>query len=222
MTTPNSAKIRFYVDGLNLHYGVARRYGIRWLDIEKLLLRLVRDKIPNATAEKILVFTGVLRASTVSHRHQQSYLYALEQHSPAVEIVLGHFQSVEKTGIVVRGQGINTQATIKTWEEKCTDVNLGCRIVEDAFSTSDEDDYDMGCLVSNDSDFAYALEVKRRLKQKIMLITPRTPQTKTASSARLRMHVPKKDRISTISRELVAACQLPDTVGEYTKPAAWS
>jgi len=232
MTTSRLTRVRFYVDALNLYHGVARRYGIKWIDIEKLLLCLAQKKVPNAAVEKIVLFTAVTPSR--ARKRQRTYLSALRKHSPSIEVVKGYFKTVKKTGKVVQGNGLGSVVTIETREEKRTDVNLACRIVEDAFSCSNEDDedgYDIACLVSNDSDIAYALEVKKRLKQESLLISPIPEKTSENEvqgemnpriSGALKKLVPEGRRIPAISRELVAACQLPDTVGIYTKPQEWS
>ena len=239
----DSPKIRFYVDALNLYNRLARIYGIKWIDVEKLLLAVVKNKFPNATAEKILIFTAhILEKSETTEtpemadilssklKRQKLYLEALKTHSPStIEIILGSFKYVSKTGnLVIKGEVVNSLAKVRVREEKRTDVNIACRIVEDAYISRDagaKTDYDMCCLVSNDSDIAYALEVKKKLEQRMLLITPlivpRSKKARVYASVELREFIETQDQILTIKRKLVAACQLPDTVGNFSKPAEW-
>ena len=49
-------KIRFYVDGLNFYYGIARPYQLKWIDIEKLLLELLNQAFPLFLIRRLRIF----------------------------------------------------------------------------------------------------------------------------------------------------------------------
>ena len=229
-----TTKIRFYVDGLNFYYGVARHYRIKWIDLEKLLLETIKQKseIPNITnpsVEKILLFTAYVKNSKEgSLDRQKIYLSSLRKHSASIELVLGAFQEVRKNGKIV-GRNDEGIVQIETYEEKQTDVNLACKMVEDAYmkkysaSAGSECNFDICCLVSNDADMAYALQVKQNLSQRTLLITPRSEKTQSVIPKKLKEHVPKVDRISVIKKNLVEKCLLPDQIGNYHRPrrAGW-
>ena len=113
-------------------------------------------------------------------------------------------------------------------EEKCTDVNLACKIVDDAHVLASQDDedksFDLACLVSNDSDPSSALEIKKRLRQRVILISPRTEDSLSSISSNLKKYTDKKDRIAVVRKTDVENCLLPRKVGKYTPPDArgWS
>lgn len=183
--------------------------------MEKLLIHLVRDKFPNAEVEKIFIFTAPVKGAG-EHERQAKYLRGLETRSPSIEIVRGKFILVPK---IWKDMKTGVSMEVDILEEKQTDVNIGCRIVEDAYTETDS--FDMCCLVSNDSDMLYPLEAKRRLKQRILLITPRTTNPKSNVPGDLLKHIPQDYRILTIEKELVEDCQLPDKVGRFAKPKEW-
>lgn len=211
----NSRRVRFYVDGLNLYYGVARPYNTKWIDLEKLLMLLVRKKIPEARAEKIFLFTSTVMGKgekpNASDR-QQTYFRALRAHSPKIKIILGYFTEHAKSGQCNHCNRIESMTIL---EEKMTDVNLACQIVYDAH-TSDGKSFDISCLVSNDSDLACAIEIKKRLGQRILLIAPKS--TTSQMSRRLIKHVPKKDRIATIKKVEVEQSLLPQLIDNTWYP----
>lgn len=225
-TLPPLIRIRFYVDALNLYYGLARAYGVKWIDMEKLLLEVIRKKFPNAVAEKIIIFTSLVEGEALVR--QKAYIGALQQHSPCIEMMYGWFKSVPKTGVIIDGkpQCLDSVATVLTREEKLTDVNLACRIVEDAYIEAHGGaTYDICCVVTNDSDMAYALDVKRRLGQRILLITPcvakASKKFRRRSSTELKNRIAEGDGFWFISKKLVQSCELPDPVGSFAKPAEW-
>ena len=211
-------KIRFYVDGLNFYYGIAKKLDIKWIDLESLLLSLVRQKIPEAQVEKIFLFTARVKGNASDR--QKIYLNALREHSPCIEIVMGHFNIVEKSGKLIKENG-KQGLTVKilTREEKGTDVNIACHIVDDAHTVA-ENNFDVSCLVSNDSDLACALKIKKRLKQRIILIAPRTIDSKNPVAKDIKAKVPKKDRITSIPKSIVKENLLPNPVGKWRSPWA--
>ena len=115
-------------------------------------------------------------------------------------------------------------AEIMTWEEKQTDVNIACQIVDDAhvWANNEESErrYDVTCLISNDSDFSSALQIKSRLQQPIFLITPVAEGVPPRISPLLTKYVLPQHRVSCIKRKDVEGSLLPPRVGQYTPPDA--
>ena len=209
-------KVRCYIDGMNLYYGVARPYGCKWLDLEALLRELLRRKLPDAEVERLLLFSAPVKGREVEAR-QKVYFRALRERSPNLELVLGRFRTFAKHGTLLDGEDAGEERRVAIEEEKRTDVNLACRMVEDAYTLAGKE-FDVACLVSNDADLAAALGVKERLEQRTMLITPRTTRQESAISGDLRRLVAAEDIIPTIEEELVRRCRLPEKVGRWKCP----
>ena len=230
----NHTRVRVYIDGLNFYYGVARKYNIKWIDIEKLMYRLLEPKIDgDITIEKIFIFTARFYGKGTSmdaRQRQTAYLAALQKHSPCIKLILGVFKKRTKQGKLIDGEPNLMQSykgsivKIKTREDKHTDVNLACKMVDDAHTTRGQK-FDLSCLVCNDSDVAYALKVKNRLNQRTILVTPKLAKEYSASSSGDIEHlIPKEDRILNIQKSLVQKCRLPDQVDTITAPnsSGWS
>lgn len=209
-------RVRFYVDGFNFYYGVTRPYEFKWVDLEALLLALVRRVEPEASVERILLFAAAVKGDGTpgnAHQRQQLYFEALKAHSKRLEIVHGRIRERVRDMTLVEG---HRMASVVEFEEKGTDVNLACRMVEDAYEAQDQ--FDVACLVSNDSDLAAPLKVKQRLGQRTMLITPRTTRRDAKVAKELTRLVEREDRILTVPEELVKAHPLPKKVGRLRPP----
>ena len=233
--SPPTLRVRCYLDGFNFYYGVSRGYDIKWIDLEKLFQTILAAHIPNGVAEieKIFLFTSTVRGE--ASKRQATYFSALKDYSSCIEIVRGHFSERTKKGPMVtrddRGKIIDRAGEIveiMIREKKCTDVNLACKIVDDAHVLASQDDedksFDLACLVSNDSDLSSALEIKKRLRQRVILISPRTEDSLSSISSNLKKYTDKKDRIAVVRKTDVENCLLPRKVGKYTPPDArgWS
>jgi uncharacterized LabA/DUF88 family protein len=110
-----------------------------------------------------------------------------------VECVLGRFKYSE---VKCR----NCQARWRSYEEKETDVNIGIRIVRDAF----HDVFDVCYLVSADTDLAPAIRMLKREfpeKEFISVATPRRPH----ASEFVRL----ADRTIKITDYALSRCLLP-------------
>ena len=213
-----ATRVRCYIDGMNLYYGVARPYGCKWMDVEALLRALLRRKLPDAEVERLVLFSAPVKGREVEAR-QKTYFRALQERSPNLELVLGHFRTVAKHGTLLDGADAGEERRVAIEEEKRTDVNLACRMVDDAHTSAGKE-FDVACLVSNDADLAAALGVKRRLGQRTLLITPRTTRQSSLPAGALRRFVAAEDTILTVEGELVRRCRLPERVGRWRCPDA--
>lgn len=211
-------KVRCYVDGLNFYHGVARPYNCQWVDLQALLRALLRQRVPDAEVERVILFTAPLAGGGAAAR-QRVYFHALQAHCPNLELVLGHFRTSIKQAKLLKGPEAGQFREVAIREEKRSDVNLACRMVADAYTVAGKE-FDAACLVSNDADMAAALEVTRQLRQRTMLITPRATHGDSFPSGKLRELVATKDSILTIKEGLVRRCRLPNRVGKWRCPNA--
>jgi uncharacterized LabA/DUF88 family protein len=86
---------------------------------------------------------------------QKFYLMALKAYIPEIEIVYGHFLSNRKKLPLAHPKPPEFLAEVINTEEKGSDVNLALHFLNDAWL----DNYDCGIIISNDSDFAEAVDL---------------------------------------------------------------
>lgn len=202
-----------YVDGFNLYYGRLKGTPHKWLDLEKLLDKL----LPNFEVQKIRYFTA--RVSSSPHNpdvalRQQVYLRALYT-QPRVSVHFGHFL-VTKARMALSNpprHGSQTVEVIKT-EEKGSDVALGALLVHHGYQQR----YEAAIVVSNDSDLVLPIKIVRHeLGLPVGILNPhRTYAVELVRAASFKKQV---------RTGVLAAAQLPDTledeIGTITKPDRW-
>ena len=200
------------IDGFNLYYGAVRGTPYRWLDLERFF-RLAR---PHDDIQAIRYFTALISGPT--RPHQETYLQALAT-LPLVEIVLGRFKT-KRIRCRVEACSYTGNRLFPQEEEKHTDVNIGVRMLDDAY----QDVCDRFILVSGDSDLVPAVRmVKTRFPSKeVILYVPATNPVRGAA-VELRAAA-DKDRLLPL--QLLTRAQLParvpDASGGYlTKPPSW-
>jgi uncharacterized LabA/DUF88 family protein len=191
MTNKNKNKnkiIIIYIDGFNLYYGV-RSLGqfYKWLDILALAKSFVKEE--NYTIV-VKYFTTKLNGNNESTRRQKIYLDAISKHSPSVKIVYGYFIKSRKC----------KNCDTKNNEEKQTDVNIACEIMQDVY----EDNFDIAYLVSGDSDLV--APVKKALALDKIMIIASPPERKSKHLIK----VASSD--FNIDKNLLKKCQLPDAI----------
>jgi uncharacterized LabA/DUF88 family protein len=145
-----------YVDGFNVYYGCARRYGCKWLDLNSLCEKL----LPNDTIATIRYFTARVKSrpdDPQQPQRQQVYLRAL-QTLPNIEIHYGSFLVTKRFRrlVVPLSDG---QQSVEVWntEEKGSDVNLAAYLLLDAFRNR----YDQAVILSNDTDLVEPIRLVR-------------------------------------------------------------
>ncbi len=157
-----------YIDGFNLYYGALRKTPYRWLNPRRLCELL----LPKNTVAEIKYFTALVSArpnDPDQPMRQQLYLRALRT-VPGVSIHLGHFLSHEVMMPLVVPAGARQQyvRVIKT-EEKGSDVNLATHLLHDAHMGR----FDVGVVVSNDSDLLEPIKiVRKQLGKKVGILNP--------------------------------------------------
>lgn len=208
-------RIRCYLDGLNFYYGVAKKTGYKWIDLESLFTFLLKQKInQDLSIEQIKIFTSSVSNQEAAHR-QAIYFSALKKHSPCISFVIGKFKNVQKTGIALNGDRKGELVKVQLREEKETDVNIAVSMVDDVYS-EEKNNFDLACLISNDSNLSTCLLIKRKLKQKIALIAPVVRGEQVAKS--LSRRIEKKYRILEIAPKTVKEHRLPEIVDKSSPP----
>ena len=199
-----------YIDGFNLHYGMRAAYRGRheWLDLQALAQNLLR---PRMELVKVKYFTAAAKGiASGGKRRQEIYLKALQTHCGKLETFYGNF--LTKT-MLCRECG----KAYTLHEEKKTDVNLACEILNDAY----QDHFDCCYVVSGDSDLVPPIASLNRHhpgKRSVVCHPPRRKNTELCGTA---------SAWYPISRQMLARSQLPRTVmlpsgRPLTRPTEWT
>ncbi|MBW3537069.1 MAG: NYN domain-containing protein [Actinobacteria bacterium] len=195
-----------YVDGFNLYHRAIKRTPHRWVDLSALCDRVLGEQV-------VLVRYFTARVSSLPRNpdaptRQQALLRVYEA-DPRIEIHYGKFRLRDKTGDLRSPvPKVPTVATVRTYEEKGSDVNLGAHALADAY----EGRADKVVLLTNDSDLA---EVARLLQQRgtpVGVVIPRKglkPKTVPA------------DFYKTLRFGDLAACQLPNPSFDSLRREVW-
>ncbi len=200
-----------YVDGFNLYYGCLKNTPYKWLDLKKLCQSLLNQNQHNIT--KIKYFTARVNGKLDPKQpiRQASYLRALEQTIPELEIYYGHFLTHS-----VHLPSVNPpppKSLVYKTEEKGSDVNLAVHLVNDAWKNL----YECAVLISNDSDLSESLKLVKieHPHKKLGLIIPHQNPSKELSK---QAHFIKKIRPSVL-----ANAQLPENIPNtnISKPRNW-
>jgi len=148
--SPRIQRVIVYIDGYNLYYGMRAAFGRRyqWLDLQALAQSFLK---PGMTLVSVKYFTAITKSTTGAKQRQEVYLKALQAHCDKLAIHYGRFLS--KTN-----RCKHCGAEYPTFEEKKTDVNIACQLLNDTHL----DLYDCAYLVSGDSDLAPPLQIIRR------------------------------------------------------------
>lgn len=202
-----------YIDGFNFYYGALRGTPYRWLDVRQLCQLL----LPHNTISEIKYYTARVKprpGDPGQAVRQQLYLRALST-LPGLSIHYGHFLSHEVTMplVPVPGQRQQFARVIKT-EEKGSDVNLATHFLHDAHMGR----FDVGVIVSNDSDLLEPIRIVRaQLGKKVGILNPHPRPSRAL--------LPHLDFIKPIRAGVLGASQLPavlhDAHGAFTKPSNW-
>ena len=157
-----------YVDGFNLYYGACRKPGRRWLDLSALAVRL----LPNDEIFEIAYCTANIKKDPTDpdkQDRQRIYHRALAT-IPNLEIYLGRFLPKEVRGeLVDQPPGEHLIRTVKTFEEKGTDVNIAAHLLKDGYDGR----YKSAAVITNDGDLKMPIEiVRKRLNLPVTVINP--------------------------------------------------
>ena len=213
-----------YVDGQNLYFSCLKGTAFKWLDLERLLKRIVCEVKPESELISIRYFTSPIKGNLARHgkisaHAQAEYLRALKC-NPMIDIIEGRF-SVRGVHALRHLIPPDLTARVRIWraEEKETDVSIAMAMYRDARDGA----ADHLVLVTNDSDLLPALRAIRDdatvmvgvilpLKKKVASesAAPR-PSTSLALHADwLLPHIAEAD---------LAACQLAPLIHTRRRPA---
>ena len=157
----------FYFDGFNLYHALdaLRQEHLKWLSLRALGNLLIPSR--DEELSSVVYFTAYLTHKPDKLVRHRAYIAALE--ATGVECVLGRFKYSD-----VRCRTCGSQW--RSYEEKETDVNIGIRIVRDAFHNV----FDVYYLVSADTDLAPAIRMLKQefpRKEFVSVATPRRPHS---------------------------------------------
>lgn len=202
-----------YIDGFNLYYGSVKGTPFRWLDVAQMCRKL----LPRANILAFKYFTAIVGARPGDPGkpvRQNAYLRALRS-IPNLEVILGRFLTHTVTLPLARPRPREGRfASVLRTEEKGSDVNLACHLLNDAYL----DRYDLAVLVTNDSDLLEAIRiVTTQMKRKVGILNPQ----RTASRV-LARHASFVKRIRRgVLRDSQFPVEFTDRIGIIRKPAGW-
>jgi|GEM_PF-3683974 len=206
---PNKSKIIYYIDGLNLYFGLKKRDWdeCNWLDIVKLCeSNLPKDCDCDTLTVKY--YTAKFEAHSAQGKAQDHFLQANEfihKNTGKLHIIKG----VHKDG---SSWCDICQTDTPKKNEKKTDVNIAIDMLEDAVINPI---CDISVLVSNDTDLLPSIEAINRNKpnHRIVIFVPPTDKTNMDLQ-----HSTKKDGQDNvisfhphINRPYLS-CQLPEQI----------
>jgi uncharacterized LabA/DUF88 family protein len=202
-------RVRVYVDGFNLYYGMHSTFGRQylWLDLEALAIGLL---LPGERLDRVSYFTTRVLNDLLGEQRQDTYLQALAARASCLTIVEGRFQRKTRRCRACGTLGV-------THEEKETDVSIAVAMVEDAARSA----YDRALVVSGDSDLCPAVRAAKRLHptRRIVAVFPPRRQSDPLRAA--------ADGVLRVSRSMLRQAQLPAKVVNadgivLERPAYWS
>ena len=209
---PDRMSTIVYIDGFNLYHRAVRGTPYKWLD----LVALSRHVLTDNDVTHVRYFTAKIIATPAdpqAPQRQQVYLRALAT-LPDLTIHYGQFKRRKKRGPLVSPKiaGV-TMATIATFEEKGSDVNIAAYALADAY----EGRADTVVLLTNDSDLAEPARMLRARGTTVGVIIP---------ADGLKPDTVPADFFKTLRPADLAQCLLPDSLpdGEgrtIRKPPSW-
>lgn len=236
-TSGNALRTRVYIDGYNLYYGCLKNSPHKWLDVHRLIERILqsvhyeRNGQPISYALQtpaIKYFTALILPafgkSDDSVACQQHYHNALESHlGPSIEIIKGYHDA--KPARAYReepGKAARDSEVVNVWklEEKQSDVKLALSAYSDAI----RNEVDQIIAVTNDSDFAPAMElIRQHTNATLGLIVPRR---ENASHVNAQLSAQAHWVRNYIREEELAQSQLPSMIrltknSVVHKPLSW-
>ena len=204
----NKKQVIVYIDGYNLYYGLKEAFDgkYKWLDLQALAESFLR---PDMALVAVKYFTAITKSTTGSEQRQAIYLKALQAQCKKLEIIYGWFLSTTKK---CRNCGTKYPA----FEEKKTDVNLACAILDDTHRNR----YDCCYVVSGDSDLVPPLHIIQQNYPDKRVIVAHPPRRKSVELCQA------ASGWFAIGKQKFRNNQLPNTLTNakgalLTKPSIW-
>ena len=202
-----------YIDGFNFYYGCVAGTSHKWLNI----VAMCEDLLPPNKILGVKYFTARVQArpgDPDQPTRQDTYFQALGT-DPRVEIILGHFLTNRVS--LPKADGTGYASVIKT-EEKGSDVNLATHLLRDAYLG----DFQVGVLVTNDSDLAEPVRiVTQELGKAVGILSPIRRKGRHASRTLTRHATFQKPIREGVLRSNQFPNPLQGSAGEIRKPASW-
>jgi len=213
---PLFVRTNVYIDGFNLFHGAIKGTPFKWLDIRAFCVKV----LPSNNIQTVKFFTAMVseRGTDPGQVARQGiYIRALRT-LPDVEIIFGSFMTQKRMRPLALPPSRGSRfVEILDTEEKGSDANLAAHLVADGY----ENKYDIGVVITNDSDQVGPIElVRMRLRKTVGFVNPH----ENASPALRRA----TDFVKHIRRHpgLLASCQFPDEILDargkiIRKPTGW-
>jgi hypothetical protein len=250
---PQPTRVGVYVDAFNVYYGGRAHCGRgvagwRWLDLAALAMSMINTYVWTRPTLERLVYCTAPRdreGDPSSRQDQQTYINALREHTPELDVVAGKYAPRTKTGVLVdKGHAGKPRRvpspgrdhlpawlpaeevvgpegqpelliSVTTFEEKGSDVNVAANLLIDVLSRR----VDAAMVFSNDSDLHCPLEHARALVP-VATINPTTKplavDLRGTRDSGAGRHWWRRLRPDDFFDH-----QLPEMVGAYTKPPGW-
>ena len=193
-----------YIDGLNLFYRALKGTEFKWLDVAALVRRQLP---PDCHLSQIKYFSALVRGDSEGRIAQEIYLNALRD-LQNVTVSEGYYIEKNVTGKMREADA--RLMTVRTFEEKCTDVDLAIAIVVDVM----KDRCDCVAVISNDGDLRGALRFARERGKKVLLMPP-------VGNVNKNLYDEQKDLLRRFTPGDFRKSQLPPRVGKHSKPRHW-
>lgn len=209
-TGPASRRVIVYVDGLNLYYGL-KQAGLRryyWLDLRRLAQSLLLNGQSLAAVRYFTARFDPDPGDPDQHVRQDTYLQAL---ATLADLSIAYGKHLRKVKVCP-----HCNATILTYEEKMTDVNIAVALLNDA----QDNLFDTAIIISADSDLSGPIgEVLSRYADKRIIVA--FPPNRVSNDLRTVASGSLRIRQNRLRRN-----QLPNPVaqsdgGLIAKPQRW-
>ncbi|SMN00514.1 hypothetical protein SPONN_1745 [uncultured Candidatus Thioglobus sp.] len=201
-------RVIVYIDGYNFYYGLRNAYKgkYKWLDFQALAEGFLQ---PDMVLVEVKYFTAVTKGDKETQSKQEIYLKALSANCDKLQIIYGRFLSKLK-------QCKECGNKYKSYEEKKTDVNIACQILNDAHL----DRYDCCYIVSGDSDLVPPVEIVKQSFPAKKVVIAHPPKRKSNELCKV------ADGFFAISKSKIQTSQLPNIItnkrgSQLTKPKLW-
>lgn len=242
-------RVGVYIDGFNLYYGgrgICGRSapGWRWLDLRKLSSSLLANNShwPETSLAHVVLCSARINGAPNQNRQrrQDAYFKALMQSNSVDELSMGNY--VSRTSIaplatpdrkgkpvlttpgwpimIKDARGANQpgavfMASVARREEKGSDVNVASHLLIDVLDKV----VDAAIVISNDSDLEFPIKSMRK-RVPLGVVNPTVGQTagklKGQASEGVGQHWWYQ-----LQRSDLTNAQLPEQVGDATRPTAW-
>ncbi len=187
-------RVAVYIDGFNFYYGIrslGQRY--KWLDIQALSQSFIKE---NEDLVTVKFFTANINGRNDASDRQSIYLSALDKYCDKAQIIKGYFAKAR----------LCNHCKNKSNEEKQTDVNIACEILQDCY----EDKFDIAYLVSGDSDLVAPVKKALTLNKTIIVVAPPNRKSQELNKA--------ASNYFDINEIRLRKCQLPDEIPTKRNP----